>query len=100
MTRISGQDGGVGKHGLPPHTIVAKITTKIQNNYHPESPENQAVWKSDNQGIKEVTFIRMGRRGGDVDAETWRYGMDGPTPMCTGQKSGGTPLEQGIPTHT
>ena len=66
MTRISGQDGGVGKHGLPPHTIVAKITTKIQNNYHPESPENQAVWKSDNQGIKEVTFIRMGRRGGDV----------------------------------
>ena len=28
-------------------------------------PENQAVWQSDNQGVKEETFIQTGRRGGD-----------------------------------
>ena len=27
--------------------------------------ENQTVWKSDNQGVKEETFIQTGRRGGD-----------------------------------
>ena len=30
-----------------------------------EVSENQTVWKSNNQGIKEETFIRTGRRGGD-----------------------------------
>ena len=29
--------------------------------------ENQAVRKSNNQGLKEATFIQMGRRGGDVE---------------------------------
>ena len=28
-------------------------------------PESQTVWKSDNQGVKEETFIQTGRRGGD-----------------------------------
>ena len=27
--------------------------------------KNQTVWKSDNQGAKEETFIQVGRRGGD-----------------------------------
>ena len=27
--------------------------------------ENQTVWKSDNQGVKEETFIQTGRRGRD-----------------------------------
>ena len=53
----SGQDGGIGKRGSPPHTTTAKITTKLQNNYHPELSENRAIWKSDNQGITQVTFI-------------------------------------------
>ena len=47
--RTSAQNGGIGKHGSPPHTIIGKITTKLHNNYHPESSENQTVWKSDNQ---------------------------------------------------
>ena len=47
--------------------MKTKITTKLQNNYHPETSENHAVWKSDNQGIKEVTFTQMGKRGGGVD---------------------------------
>ena len=44
-----------------------KITTKLQNNNCPRSSENQAVWKSNNQGIKEVTFIQTGRRGRDTE---------------------------------
>ena len=28
-------------------------------------PENQTVWKFDNQGFKAAVFINMGRRGGD-----------------------------------
>ena len=28
-------------------------------------PENQTLWKSNNQGVKEETFIQTGRRGGD-----------------------------------
>ena len=27
--------------------------------------ENQTVWKSDNQGVKEDTFIQTGKRGRD-----------------------------------
>ena len=61
------EDAGISKHGSPPDKTTAKITTKLQNNYHPELSENQAAWKTDNQGIKEVTFIQMGRRGKDVD---------------------------------
>ena len=57
--------GGIGRQGSPPHTTTAKITTKLQNNYHPGSSENGAVWKSD-QGI-EVTFIQMGKGVGDVE---------------------------------
>ena len=30
-----------------------------------EQPENRTVWKSDNQGVKEETFIQTSRRGGD-----------------------------------
>ena len=65
----SGQDGGAGKHGLPPCTTTAKNMTKLQNNHHPEWSENQAEWKSDNQGIKEVTFIQTDRRGGGVEMQ-------------------------------
>ena len=28
-------------------------------------PENQTVWKSDNEGVKKETFIKTGRKGGD-----------------------------------
>ena len=28
-------------------------------------PENRTVWKSDNQRVKEETFIQTGRKGGD-----------------------------------
>ena len=37
----------------------------FKNKKQPEQTENQMVWKSDNQGDKEETFIQTGRRGGD-----------------------------------
>ena len=58
--RTAGQDGGIGKHALPPHTTIAKNTTGPQNRYHPQLSENRAMWKSDNQRSKEATFIQMG----------------------------------------
>ena len=63
----SSQDGGIGKYASTPSTTRAKNTTRLQNKYHPELSENQAVWKSNNQGCKEATFIQLGRRGGDVE---------------------------------
>ena len=61
------QEGGIGKHASPPCTTITKNIAILQNKCHPELSENQAVWKSDNQGFKEATFIQMGRRGGVVE---------------------------------
>ena len=61
--KTSSQDGGTGKHSSSPHMTIAKITAKLQNDYHPQSSENQGVWKSNKQGIKEVTFIQEARSG-------------------------------------
>ena len=38
---------------------------KFKNKKQPELTENRTVWNSDNQGVKEETFIQNGRRGGD-----------------------------------
>ena len=38
---------------------------KFKNKKQPELTENQTVWKSDNQGVKEETFILTCRRGGE-----------------------------------
>ena len=42
-----------------------KDNNKFENKKQPELTENQTVWKSDNQGVKEETFIQTGRRVGD-----------------------------------
>ena len=77
----------------------SKNYTRLQNNYHPESSANQAVWKSDNQGIEEVTFIQTGKRGRDVEmpGKALRHGMGGPTAMYDGLKSGRILQEQRVP---
>ena len=74
--QTSGQGGGIGKHTSHLHTTIAKNIATVQNKYHPELSENQAVWKSNNQGSKEATFIQIGRRGKDVERsrEAWRGG--------------------------
>ena len=56
----------VSKHVLPPCKTTAKIIIRLQNKYPSDLSENRALWKSDNQGLKEATFILTGRRGGDV----------------------------------
>ena len=38
---------------------------QFKNKKQPELKENRTVWKSDNQGDKDDTFIQTGRRGGD-----------------------------------
>ena len=38
---------------------------QFKNKKQPELTGNQTLWKSDNQGDKEETFIQTGRRGGD-----------------------------------
>ena len=65
--RTSSQNRGISKHDSPPRAFTAKITTKLQNSYHPELSENPGMWMSDDQRIKEITFIQMGRRSGDVE---------------------------------
>ena len=64
--RTSGQDGSVGRHGLPPCTA----TSKSQLNYRTiilRTFKNQVEWKSDNYGIRETTSIQTGRRTADAE---------------------------------
>ena len=39
-----------------------KDKNKFKNKKQPELPGNWTAWKSDNQGVKEETFIQTGRR--------------------------------------
>ena len=53
------------------------MDNKFKNKKLPELTENRTVWKSDNQGDKEETFIQTGRRGrdGQVGGEdSWQGG--------------------------
>ena len=50
---------------MPPLTTKRRTTTNFKNKKQPELTENRTVWKSDNQGVKEETFIQTSRRGGD-----------------------------------
>ena len=47
------QDGGIGRYTVLPCTTKRKIQTNLKNKKQPELTENQTVWKSDNQGVKE-----------------------------------------------
>ena len=71
-----------------------KENNKFKNKKQPELTENRTVWKSDNQGVKEETFIQTCRRGRDRQpgrertrgkaaaggpSEEMAGGVDGPT---------------------
>ena len=49
-----------------------KENNKFKNKKQPELTGNQTVWKTDNQGVKEETFIQTGRRGRDRQTEQRR----------------------------
>ena len=78
-----------------PH-LPAQPQQKLRLDYKTNIPQNckknQAIWKSNNQGFKEDTFIQMGRRSRDTemhekawkDGEAQKCGMGGPTSTCGG----------------
>ena len=67
LVMTSSHDGGMDKHTSPPRTTTAKITTRLQNKYHPDSLEKGVVWKLDNQEfLKQQSFWQVG------GSETWR----------------------------
>ena len=59
--------------------------------------ENRTIWKSDNQGVKEETFIQTGRRGRDAQPGRedswqgggWRTGEGKATAGRTGEAAAG-----------
>ena len=52
--RNSGQDRGVGRYTLPPHTTKRKTTTNLKTKNNQNCHKNQTVWKSNNQEVKET----------------------------------------------
>ena len=78
----------------------------MKNKNQPELPENRTVWKSDNQGVKEDTFIQTGRHrqpgGEDMeqgDTLGWarQWLADSVVPHLNVNKLGGTTGEQDRP---
>ena len=73
---------------------------QFKNKKPPELTENRTAWKSDNQGVKEETFVHTSRRGRDgqkrlvarrelEDQARWRL-ADWEVPLSRVGKPGGT----------
>ena len=79
-----------------------KDNNKIKNKKQPEQSETRTVWKSDNQVVKEETFIQTCRRGSDRkpgckgSAAQWRL-ADQAVPHLRADNPGGTTGEQDGP---
>ena len=65
----SGQDGGAGKHGLPPCTTTAKIPLLYKTNITQNHKEIQLCGNLTTKELKKSHSFRQ--VGG---AETWRWG--------------------------
>ena len=71
-----------------------KDNNNLKTKKQPQLTENQTVWKSDNQGVKEETFIQAGRRGGErqpvredlQQGGGWRTGASKTTAARPGDK--------------
>ena len=74
------EDGGIGGYAVSPHTTKRRTTTnlKTKNNQNCQKIKLYGK-KSDNQGVKEETFIQNSRKGGDgqLGGENSRQGGDG-----------------------
>ena len=79
-----------------------KDNNKFKNRKQPELTENKTVWKSNNQGVKEETFIQTGSGGWRWAAgqrrllERWKL-ADWGVPHSCANKWGGTTREQDRP---
>ena len=49
---------------MPPCTTKRRKTTNLKTKNN-QNCQKIKLWKSDNQGVKEETFIQTGRKGGD-----------------------------------
>ena len=81
----SSQDGGIGSTlCLLPEPKEGQ--QQFKNKEQPELTENRTVWKSNNQGDKEETFIQTSRRGGDgqLGGEDSRQGGSWLTQVAVG----------------
>ena len=68
FNRSSGQDGGKGKHALPSYTAREKITTKLQNKYHPDFQNIKLYGSTTTKDLKKPhSSTWVGR------VKTWRY---------------------------
>ena len=67
---------------------------QFKNEKQPELTENRTVWKSDDQGDKEKTFIQTSRRGGDGQqgqrglGARWRLADPARWPIVEGGRPG------------
>ena len=64
---------------MPVYTTERR-TTNLKTIKQPELPESQTVWKYNNQGVKEETFIQTGRRGREGQhhgQDSWQGVADG-----------------------
>ena len=61
----SGQDGGIGRYALLPHTTKRRTTTNLKTKNKKNLQKNQTVWKYNKKGVQEEPFIQTGRRGRD-----------------------------------
>ena len=58
----SGQYGDISRYTLPPHTTKRRTTTNL-NNKNNQNCQKIKLYGSENQGVKEETFIQTIRRG-------------------------------------
>ena len=65
---------------------------QFKNKAQPEPPKNRTVWKFDNQGVNEETFIHTGRSGREESAR-WQL-EDRAVPHWHVDTPGGTTGEQ------
>ena len=85
ITETSSQDVGICRYILPPCTTKRRTTTNLKSKKQPELPENRTVWKFDNQGVKEETFIGGTETGSQVEKTHGKEVADragGPTFVC------------------
>ena len=90
---MSGQDEGVGvgRHTVPPCTIKRGTATNLKTKNSQNCQKILTVWKSDNQGVKEETFIQTGRRGRDeLPGRARQWLEDQVVPHLCADKPGGT----------
>ena len=78
----SSQDGGVGKHGLPPCATSAKITINYKRAVTQNCQTIELYGSPTAKELKKSYSSRFARRGADM--KTQRHGTGSPISTCGG----------------